>query len=42
MINPFLRWDSAAIIDQLKREGRHNGSLAAEVFGAVRSWKDQG
>ena len=36
MINPFLRWDSAAIIDQLKREGRHNGSLAAEVFGAER------
>ena len=42
MINPFLRWDSPAIIDQLKREGRHDGNLAAEVFGAVRSWKDQG
>ena len=41
-INPFLRWHSPAIIEQLKQEGRHMGDLPADVFGAVRGWKDEG
>ena len=41
-INPFLRWHSPAIIEQLKEEGRHAGDAPAEVFGAVRGWKDEG
>ena len=40
-INPFLRWQSPAIIDQLKQEGRHTGDSPADVFGAVRGWKDE-
>ena len=42
LINPFLRWHSPAIIDQLKQEGRHAGDSPADVFGAVRGWKDEG
>jgi hydroxyacylglutathione hydrolase len=42
LINPFLRWNSPAIIAQLKHEGRHTGDSAADVFGAVRGWKDEG
>ena len=42
LINPFLRWQSLAIIDQLKQEGRHTGDSPADVFGAVRGWKDEG
>jgi hydroxyacylglutathione hydrolase len=41
-INPFLRWHSPAVIEQLKEEGRHTGDAPAEVFGAVRGWKDEG
>ena len=41
-INPFLRWHSPAIIAQLKQEGRHTGDSPADVFGAVRGWKDEG
>ena len=42
LINPFLRWHSPAIIAQLKQEGRHVGDSPADVFGAVRGWKDEG
>ena len=42
LINPFLRWHSPAIIAQLKQEGRHAGDSPADVFGAVRGWKDEG
>lgn len=42
LINPFLRWSSPAIIAQLKQEGRHTGDSPADVFGAVRGWKDEG
>lgn len=42
LINPFLRWHSPAIIAQLKQEGRHTGDSPADVFGAVRGWKDEG
>ena len=41
-INPFLRWHSPAIIAQLKEEGRYIGDSPADVFGAVRGWKDEG
>ena len=41
-INPFLRWDSPAVIAQLNHEGRFEGGSPAEVFGAVRAWKDEG
>ena len=42
LINPFLRWHAPAIITQLKQEGRHTGDSPADVFGAVRGWKDEG
>jgi hydroxyacylglutathione hydrolase len=41
-INPFLRWDSSAIIAQLEQQGRYRGDSPADVFGAVRGWKDEG
>ena len=41
-INPFLRWDSPAIAAQLNDEGRYTGHSPAEVFSAVRAWKDEG
>jgi hydroxyacylglutathione hydrolase len=41
-INPFLRWDSPIIIEQLRVTDRYEGNSAAAVFGAVRAWKDQG
>ena len=41
-INPFLRWNASAIIAQLKQQGRHRGDSPADVFGAVRGWKDEG
>ena len=41
-INPFLRWHSRAIIEQLKQQGRHTGDSPADIFGAVRGWKDEG
>jgi hydroxyacylglutathione hydrolase len=41
-INPFLRWSSPAVIAQLTHEGRFEGGSPAEVFGAVRAWKDEG
>lgn len=41
-INPFLRWDSPGIIAQLNQEGRFEGGSPAEIFGAVRAWKDEG
>ena len=41
-INPFLRWQSPAIIGQLKQEGRHTGDSPPDVFAAVRGWKDEG
>ena len=42
LTNPFLRWSSPGIIAQLKQEGRHTGDSPADVFGAVRGWKDEG
>ena len=41
-INPFLRWDSPTVAAQLSNEGRYAGQSPAEIFGAVRSWKDEG
>ena len=41
-INPFLRWQSPAIISQLKQQGRHTSDSAPEVIAAVRGWKDEG
>lgn len=41
-INPFLRWDSPMVAGQLNEEGRYTGHSPAEVFGAVRAWKDEG
>lgn len=41
-INPFLRWSSPAIIAQLKQRQRYKGDSPADVFGAVRAWKDEG
>lgn len=41
-INPFLRWQSPAIIGQLKQVGRHAGDSPPDVFAAVRGWKDEG
>ena len=41
-INPFLRWSSPAVIEQLKQYQRFKGDTPADVFGAIRAWKDEG
>ena len=41
-INPFLRWNSPDIIQKLKQEQRFKGESPADIFGAVRAWKDEG
>lgn len=38
-INPFLRWDSAAVI-AAARDRDAASDAPAEVFGAIRRWKD--
>jgi hydroxyacylglutathione hydrolase len=39
--NPFLRWDSPAILATLKQVSRSQGDSFDEVFTAVREWKNQ-
>lgn len=39
--NPFLRCDTPALVDSLRKQGRLEGDGAAEVFATVRGWKDQ-
>jgi hydroxyacylglutathione hydrolase len=38
--NPFLRCDTSALRDALRRQGRPVGDSGAEVFATVRAWKD--
>ena len=39
--NPFLRWDSPAILATLRQVSRSQGDSFDEVFTAVREWKNQ-
>ena len=41
-INPFLRWDSDEIIANLVENRQLDGRTPADVFAAVRGWKDEG
>lgn len=38
--NPFLRWDSATVVDTLRAAGRLTSTEPDAVFAALRSWKD--
>lgn len=38
--NPFLRCDTRALRESLRRQGRLAGESGAEVFATVRAWKD--
>jgi len=39
--NPFLRWDSPAVLAMLKEQGRVDDDSHDAVFTAVREWKNQ-
>lgn len=39
--NPFLRCEEPALVAALRRQGKWQGEHPAEVFAALRSWKDQ-
>ena len=41
-INPFLRWDSDEIIANLVENRQLDSRTPADVFAAVRGWKDEG
>ncbi len=38
--NPFLRCDQSAVLASLKSQNKLQGETGAEVFAAVRAWKD--
>ncbi len=38
--NPFLRWDSPAVVRAAEQQSQATLATAAEVFGALRRWKD--
>jgi len=38
--NPFLRCNDNGLQLSLRRQGKHTGDGTAEVFAAVRGWKD--
>ena len=38
--NPFLRCAETSLSDSLAAQGRREGDSVAEVFAAVRGWKD--
>ncbi|MFO7550606.1 MAG: hydroxyacylglutathione hydrolase [Haliea sp.] len=39
--NPFLRCEEPALVAALRRQGKWQGEKPAEVFAALRSWKDE-
>ncbi len=39
--NPFLRCEEPALLAALRRQGKWQGEKPAEVFAALRSWKDE-
>ncbi|MEY3661061.1 MAG: hydroxyacylglutathione hydrolase [Pseudohongiellaceae bacterium] len=39
--NPFLRWQDPVVVQSLQKVGRYAGGEAAQVFGALRAWKDE-
>lgn len=38
--NPFLRCDTPALQHSLRQQGKYPGDDSAEIFAAVRGWKD--
>ncbi|MYM62334.1 hydroxyacylglutathione hydrolase [Pseudomaricurvus sp. HS19] len=38
--NPFLRWDSPAVVKAAEQHCHTKLATAAEIFGALRRWKD--
>jgi hydroxyacylglutathione hydrolase len=38
--NPFLRCEEPALVAALRRQGKWQGEKPAELFAALRSWKD--
>lgn len=39
--NPFLRCEEPALVAALRRQGKWQGEKPAELFAALRSWKDE-
>ncbi|AQA18926.1 hydroxyacylglutathione hydrolase [Halioglobus japonicus] len=38
--NPFMRCEAPELVDAMRRHGKLSGTTGAEVFAAVRGWKD--